>query len=231
LILAWKMTTRALVSALRHLPPGESDSATAASEPMCSKSSDFIIRGGTGDLPVGVVSSTSSSSASIPRPNFSAPIIRTDPPTAMRSPKLPSSPSPYLFCKKRRDSVPNRRSNLSLALLASGLPPPRGYEAKEIGTRRGRHSTEEAAWVLRGGARAWISSRPTCQNGTESWPCSRRASWAPVGFRSYPRARAGAFFFYLVLFLFRSTTESERIKVHLQPFLYFSLHIFLSMLL
>jgi hypothetical protein len=96
------MTTRALVSALRHLPPGESDSATAASEPMCSKSSDCIFRGGTGELPVGVVSSTSSSSASIPRPNFSAPIIGTDPPTAMRNPKLPSSPSPYLFCKKRR---------------------------------------------------------------------------------------------------------------------------------
>ena len=65
LILAWKMTTRTLVSALRHLLPGASDSATAASEPMCSKSSECIFRGGSGaGEPAGDASSSSISSAS-----------------------------------------------------------------------------------------------------------------------------------------------------------------------
>ena len=79
LILAWKMTTRTLVSALPHLLPGESDSATAASEPMCSKSSECIFRGGGAGEPAGDDSSSSSTPAN-PRAGFSAPIIGEPPP-------------------------------------------------------------------------------------------------------------------------------------------------------
>lgn len=80
LILAWKMTTRTLVSALRHLLPGASDSATAASEPMCSKSSECIFRGGGAGEPAGDDSSSSTSSPSAfacwnPSAGFSATII------------------------------------------------------------------------------------------------------------------------------------------------------------
>lgn len=86
LILAWRMTTRTLVSALRHLLPVESDSATAASDPMCSKSSACIfpaavIGDGDGEPPP-----SSSSSSSIPSSAFSAPIIREPNPIRRRNP-------------------------------------------------------------------------------------------------------------------------------------------------
>ena len=80
LILAWKMTTRTLVSALPHLLPGESDSATAAREPMCSKSSECIFRGGGAGEPAGDDSSSSSASANPRDGGFSAPIIGEPPP-------------------------------------------------------------------------------------------------------------------------------------------------------
>ena len=79
MILAWKMTTRTLVSALPHLLPGESDSATAAREPMCSKSSECIFRGGGAGEPAGDDSSSSYTPAN-PRAGFSAPIIGEPPP-------------------------------------------------------------------------------------------------------------------------------------------------------